>query len=160
MAPMMTLPSNRLFRSPINSSRTKVMPASGVLNAAAKASRRPGGRAQPALLLGLTRQTGHQRPGRPGDLHAGTFTTQTAAAAYLQGTRQKFDPQDAKPNKAKNPSRKAALSCGIPLPAASLRQGIQQPARNEGSLHDHDKAALRWSGRNGRAGGCRSENRH
>ena len=95
-----TLPSNRLFKSPMISSSTR-RGCQRRIERSGQTRRCPCGRGGPAILFDLSRHRGEVGAESSGQLHAGIFAAQTGPAADADNTSDEFDPDDAKRHVAK-----------------------------------------------------------
>ena len=141
IAPMITLPSNRLFRSPINSSRTNVTPARGVLKAAANPAAAPVAVARRRFCLASPTTPARSELAAPAICTLGPSRPKLlpppickVAAINLTHSKRK----GTKPKSFQN----ATFNWGIPLPAAagynelsSQPETRQVPKTNPRLLH-------------------------
>ena len=126
-----TPPSNRLFKSPMISSSTKVAAARGVLKAAARPAAAPAAAAARRFCLAVPASPARFDVSAPANCTLGPSRPmlepppmlRTPAANFTQATRQGTVP---------NSFQNASLSWGMPLPAASRQKELSsQPTSSE-----------------------------
>ena len=123
MAPIMTLPSNRLLRSPINSSSTKVTPASGVLKAAASPAAAPVAAASRRFCLGSPANPASSELAVPASCTLGPSRPKLLPPPICNVAEINFTHSTRNGTKPKF-FQNAAFNWGIPLPAASVQKEL------------------------------------
>ena len=131
IAPSNTLPSRRLFKSPINSSRTNVTPANGVLNAAASPAAAPVAAPTRRFCLGSPAMPASKEPVAPASCTHGPSRPRLLPPPIWSTPAMNFTHSTRKGTKPKF-FQNAAFNCGIPLPAASGQKELSsQPEMSE-----------------------------